>query len=80
MPLTPGLRRLYSGDHNYIQQEWQGDGSVIVTVSGGKPGRTHRLHVNDLYGEHEEVLVEIAVPDGPPPWIRDRLEEAGRGP
>jgi len=80
MPLTPGQRRLYSGDYNYSNQEWQLDGSVIVTISGGKSGRTDRMHIRNLWGEHEEVLDEKRVEDGPPPWLKDRLEEAGRGP
>ncbi|MBA7613440.1 hypothetical protein ES703_20689 [subsurface metagenome] len=78
--MTPGQRRLYSGDYNYLFQDRQPDGSVIVTVSGGKSGQAHRMHVRDLWGEHEEVLQEEALPPGPPPWIQDRLEEAGRGP
>ena len=78
--MTPGQRRLYSGDYNYLFQDRQPDGSVIVTVSGGKSGRTDRMHIYDLWGQHEEVLVEERDPPGPPPWIQDRLEEAGRGP
>lgn len=79
MPLTLGQRRLYSGDYNYLNEEWQPDGSVVVTVSGGKSGQVHRLHVRDLWGEHEDVLQEELVPPGPPPWLQARLDEAKRG-
>lgn len=76
MPLTPGQRRLYSGDYNYMAQEWQPDGSVILTVSGGRSGQVHRMHLRDLWGESEEVLSEEQLPEGPPPHIAARLAEA----
>jgi len=80
MPLTPGQRRLYNGDYNYLQEAWQPGGTVAIMVSGGRSGQVHLLHVRDLWGEHEEVLTEVVIPPGPPPWIQQRLEEAGRGP
>lgn len=80
MPLTPAQRRLYAGDYNYLNQEWQPDGSVILTIAGGRSGQVHRCHVQDLWGENETVLSEEELPPGPPPHIRDRLDEAGRGP
>lgn len=80
MPLTPGQRRLYTGDFNHLKQAVQPDGSVVVSVSGGKLPIGHLMHVSDLYGEHEEILTEVVIPPGPPAWIRDRLEQAGRGP
>lgn len=76
MPLTPGQRRLYSGDYNYMSQEWQPDGTVILTVSGGKSGQVHRLHVRDLWGENEEVVTEETIHPGPPPHIAARLAQA----
>jgi len=78
MPLTPGQRRLYTGDYNYMHQESQPDGSVIVTISGGKSGQVHRLHVRDLWGKDEEVLTEETLPSGPPPHIQARFDEARR--
>ena len=80
MPLTPGQRRLYSGEYNYMSQEWQPDGSVIVTVTGGKLPIGHRLHVRDLWGPDEDVLSEEVVPPGPPPWIQDRFDQLPGGP
>jgi len=78
MPMTPGQRRLYSGDYNYLHQAWQDDGTVIVTVSGGKSGQVHRLHVRDLWGKDEEVITEEIMPSGPPPHIQARFDELRR--
>ena len=80
MPLSPGLRRLYSGDHNLVHQDWQDDGSVIVTIAGGRLPFAHRLHVRDLYGPDEEVLSEEVIPPGPPAHIQARLDQARRFP
>jgi hypothetical protein len=80
MALTPAQRRLYSGDYNYLNQECQPDGSVIVTISGGPSGQVHRLHVRDLYGPDEEVLSEEVIPPGPPAHIQARLDQARRFP
>lgn len=74
--LTPGQRRLYGGDYNYMNQANQADGTVVVQISGGKSGQVHIMHFRGLWGEHEEVLTEVVLPPGPPPWIRARLEEA----
>jgi hypothetical protein len=76
MTLSPGQRRLYSGDYNYMSQEHQPDGSVIVTISGGRSGQTHRLHVRDLWGPAEEVIVEENIPRIIPPHIAARLAES----
>lgn len=80
MPLTPGQRRLYSGDYNYLNQEWQPDGTVIVTVAGGRSGQVHRLHMRDLWGKDEEVLTEESVDPRPPPHIAARLAAAAKEP
>jgi len=53
-----GLEKLHRGDFNYMSQEQQPDGSVIVTLSKRGEGRTYRFRVRDLYGENEEVLAE----------------------
>ena len=75
MTLTPVQRRLYSGDYNYLDQDWQPDGTVIVTVSGGRSGQLHRAHIRDLWGKDEEVITEESVHPGPPPHIAARLAE-----
>jgi hypothetical protein len=75
MALTPGQRRLYSGDYNEMHQDRQPDGTVIVTISGGRSGQHHRMHVRDLWGEQEEVLTEEAIHPGPPPHIQARFDE-----
>jgi len=53
-----GLEKLKSGDFNDMSQEEQLDGTVIVTLSKRGEGKVYKLHVKDLYGEHEEVLWE----------------------
>lgn len=80
MTLSLGQRRLYSGDYNYMSQEWQPDGTVIVTISGGKSGQVHRLHVRDLWGQKEEVLSEELLTSHVPPHIQARLAEAAAAP
>jgi hypothetical protein len=74
--MTPGQLRLYSGDYNYLSQEWREDGTVIVTISGGRSGRVHRLRVRDLWGEREEVLEEEELVDVTPDAVVERLLEA----
>lgn len=80
MKLSPGQRRLYSGDYNYLNQENQPDGTVLLTISGGPSGQVHRLHVRDLWGKDEEVLTEETLPAGPPAHIQARLDESRRSP
>ena len=76
MTLSPAQWRLYSGDYNYLFEEWQPDGTVIVTVSGGRSGQVHRAHIKDLWGKDETVLTEETVDPRPPPHIAARLAEA----
>ncbi|GAI79228.1 unnamed protein product, partial [marine sediment metagenome] len=54
---------------NDMNQEWQPDGSVIITLSKRGENRAYRFRVRDLYGEHEEVLEHKVIPTGPPPWL-----------
>ena len=53
-----GRDKLYLGDFNEMHQEWQPDGSVIVTLSKRGEGKIYRFRVKDLYGENEKVLSE----------------------
>lgn len=76
MSNLPGYNKLYTGDFNDMQQEWQSDGAVIITLSKRGENKTHRFKVKDLYGEHEEVLEHEVIPTGPPQWVKDRMEEA----
>ena len=78
MPLTPAQQRLYSGDYNYLRQDWQLDGTVIVTISGGKSGQVHRCHIRDLWGKDEQVITEETLHPGPPPHIAARLAEVNK--
>jgi len=74
--MLEGLRRLYSGDFNAINQEWQPDGSVIITLAKEGEATIYRFKVKNLYGENEEVLEHEIRPVAPPKWGLDRMEEA----
>ena len=77
--MKPGLRKLYSGDFNSMSQEWQPDGSVIITLGKDGEKNSYRLKVKDLYGQNEEVLEHEVIPTGPPQWVLDRMKEAQHG-
>lgn len=75
-----GLRKLYSGDFNIMNQEQQPDGSVIITLSKHGEGKSYRFRVKDLYGEHEQVLEHKVIPHKIPKYIQDRMKEAKKWP
>lgn len=70
------LARLYNGDFQSMEQNWQPDGSVIITLSKDNEDKIYRFRVKDLYGEHEQVIEHEVIPTGPPPWVIDRMKEA----
>ena len=74
--MKKGLKKLYSGDFNVMRQEWQPDGSVIITLAKRGEKLAYRFRVRDLYGENEEVTEHRVIPTGPPRWVLDRMEEA----
>lgn len=41
-----------------MNQEWQPDGSVIITLSKRGEKKVYKFKVKDLYGKKEEVLEE----------------------
>ncbi len=53
-----GIEKLRAGNFNVMNQDWQPDGSVIVTLRKRGEGKVYRFRVKDLYGENEEVLEE----------------------
>jgi len=61
-----GLEKLKTGDFNTLSQEWQSDGSVIITLSKRSEGRVYRFCVADLYGKQEKVLWEDKPPNSQP--------------
>ena len=71
-----GLRKLYLGEFNTINQESQPDGSIIITLCKDNEGKTYRFKVKNLYGEHEEVLEHKVIEHKPSQWVLDRMEEA----
>lgn len=75
---SPGQLRLYSGDFNVMSQEWQADGSVILTMSTLGHDHDTVLHVRDLYGPNETVISESLVDHAPPAHIIQRQQQAGK--
>ena len=53
-----GIQKLKTGDFNTMNQEWQPDGSVIITLVKRGEGKVYRFQVKNLYKEDEEVLWE----------------------
>lgn len=74
--MKEGLERLYNGNFNSLDQAWQPDGSVIITLSKDGEFNSYRFRVKDLYGEHEEVLEHEVIEHKPPQFILDRMKEA----
>lgn len=50
------LTRLHSGDFNSLLQEWQADGTVIITLSKHKEAKAICFRVKDLYGPDEKEV------------------------
>jgi hypothetical protein len=57
------LKRLHKGDFNNLNQEWQPDGSVIITLSKRGDKEVARFRVKNLYQDNEE---EVDVNTGEP--------------
>jgi hypothetical protein len=51
-----GLRILKQDSIETMNQEWQSDGSVAITLVKRGENKTYKFRVKDLYGEDEEVL------------------------
>ena len=56
-----GLERLKTGNFNVMNQEWQDDGSVIITLSKHGEKKVYKFKVKDLYKPTEEVLEEEVI-------------------
>lgn len=61
--LTANLKRLHEGDFNYMGQEPQPDGSVVITLAKDGEPKGCRFRVRDLYGPNEE---EVDIDTGKP--------------
>ena len=72
--------RYYLGGHNCVSQEWQEDGSVIITLSKRGDKNKHIYRVKNLYKENEEVLEHKVVETGKgsPAFIQNRIKKAKR--
>jgi len=56
MAIIPGLQRLKTGDFNNMSQEWQADGSVVITLSSRRYPDTYKIRIRNLYGPDEEIV------------------------
>lgn len=74
--MIEGLRKLYSGDFNNMNQEWQPDGSVIITLSKEGEGKSYRFRAKNLYKENEEVLEHEVIESKPKDFILRRMKQA----
>jgi len=77
--MKKGHKKLYSGDFNTMSQEWQPDGSVIITLAKEGENVSYKFKVKNLYGENEEVTEHQIIPTSPPQWVIDRMKEAKEG-
>ena len=59
--MQKGLAKLYAGNFNYMSQQWQKDGSVIVTLCSEGDDVSYEFHARNLYGPDEEVLEHKAL-------------------
>jgi len=50
--------RLTRGDFNYMSQELQPDGSLLVTLTKRGDPHVYRMWVKDLYQPDEQVIKE----------------------
>ena len=57
------LERLHKGLFNTMQQVWQPDGSVKITLLVTGDSRAYHLRVQDLYGKNEQ---EVHIDTGKP--------------
>lgn len=71
-----GLRKLYRGDFNSADWEWQDDGTVIITLVKDNDNVHYRFRVRDPFGEREELLSHEVIEHKLPPWIAQRIKEA----
>lgn len=72
------IDRLYAGDFNVCSQEWQDDGSCVVTFYRHDDAEAVSLHIDELYGAKESVLVEVAISMNAAPHVKVRQDAAMR--
>ncbi len=56
-----GREKLADGSYNFMSQEWQPDGSVIITLTRRGEGKTYKLRIKDLYLPTEQVLSDEVI-------------------
>lgn len=73
--LTANLARLHDGDFNYMGQEQQSDGTVLITLAKDGEPKGYRFRVRDLYGPNEEEVDYATGKPIPKGDIRDTMPE-----
>lgn len=76
MAIEKGLARYYAGDFNSLSQQWQPDGSVIMTFWRDDEQTAVVLHVADLHGDAESAISERAIERVATVRVRARQMEA----
>jgi len=76
--MEEGLKKLYSGDFNYMNQEQvkgEPEVTIITLVKAGERKR-YTLKVRNLYKDNEQVLEHEIIEEHMPQFISDRMKEA----
>lgn len=60
--LSKAQQMLYSGEFSSMSQQWQSDGSCIVTIVSKDGASVVQSHVSALYEDAESVLSEKVLP------------------
>lgn len=75
--MLEGLKKLYSGDFNYMDTKILADDCRIVTLYKEGEDKSFKFKVRNLYGKDEEILEhEVIETPETPKHIKDRMEEA----
>lgn len=74
--LSPGQIKLYGLQFNRMNQEWQEDGTVIVTLSSGNDDAVTVMHIQDFQGPKETILSEESTIAAVPDHLKSRALEA----
>lgn len=74
--MEEGLRKLYTGDFNSMNQEVQPDGSIIITLNKRGEDKTYKFRIKNLYQENEEVMEHEIRDTRAPKFVLDRMKQA----
>lgn len=57
-------QKLRKGDFNVIRQDWQPDGTVVITFSKRGEGKVHRVHATKARPADRDVIKEETLKHG----------------